>query len=143
MADRLAGVLLGTGVGDALGLPVEGLSARRIELRFGRVERSRLLGRTGYVSDDTEQAALVAQSLARSPAEPERCAAEFRRALLGWFCRLPWGAGRATVRACARIAIGLRPRACYELGSSGAALTNIRQAKTRKCNPATVSGNRS
>jgi len=69
---RLAGTLLGTAVGDALGLPCEGLSAARIARRFGRADRFRLLGRTGYVSDDTEQSALVAQSLARFPADPDR-----------------------------------------------------------------------
>src|SRR5262249_30699750 len=37
----------------------------------------------------------------------------------------------------------LAPRACYALCSNGAALTSIRQAKTKKCNPAIVSGNRS
>jgi ADP-ribosylglycohydrolase len=63
--DRLAGTLLGTAPGDALGLPAEGLSARPISRMFGRIDRFRLLGGTGFVSDDTEQAALVAQSLAR------------------------------------------------------------------------------
>lgn len=120
LADRLTGTLLGTALGDALGLPAEGMSARAIARRFGRVERFRLLGSTGYVSDDTEQAALVAQSLAREPADAERCAADFRRALLGWFCRLPWGVGRATVRACLRIALGARPSGVPSAGNGAA-----------------------
>lgn len=99
-AERLARTLLGTALGDALGLAAEGMSARAIARRFGRVERFHLLGRTGYVSDDTEQSALVAQSLARHPGDLERCVRAFRRSLFGWFCRLPWGVGRATVRAC-------------------------------------------
>jgi ADP-ribosylglycohydrolase len=102
---RISGVLLGTALGDALGLPCEGLSAARIARRFGRVDRFHLLGSTGFVSDDTEQSALVAQSLARNPSDPARA---FRRSLLGWFLRLPWGVGLATVRACGRIALGLR-----------------------------------
>ena len=93
--ERLAGVLLGTAVGDALGLACEGMSAKRIARRFGRVDRYHLLGRTGYVSDDTEQSALVAQSLARQPAQRDRCVKAFRRSLLGWFWRLPWGVGLA------------------------------------------------
>jgi hypothetical protein len=32
LEDRIAGVLLGTAVGDALGLPREGLSQRRLEI---------------------------------------------------------------------------------------------------------------
>jgi ADP-ribosylglycohydrolase len=46
MEDRLAGTLLGTAVGDALGLATEGMSARAIARRFGRVQRYHLLGRT-------------------------------------------------------------------------------------------------
>jgi ADP-ribosylglycohydrolase len=57
--DRITGTLLGTALGDALGLATEGMSARAISRRFGRVERFHLIGRTGFVSDDTEQAALV------------------------------------------------------------------------------------
>ncbi len=69
--DRVHATLLGTAVGDALGLVTEGLSAKTIARRFGRVERYHLLGRTGFVSDDTEQSALVAQSLARHPSDPD------------------------------------------------------------------------
>jgi ADP-ribosylglycohydrolase len=119
--DRLAGTLLGTALGDALGLACEGLSAATIARRFGRVERYHLLGQTGFVSDDTEQAALVSQSLARFPDDAEQCARDFRHALLGWFCRLPWGIGRATVRACLRIALG-RPRSGVPSAGNGAAM---------------------
>lgn len=118
--DRIAGCLLGTALGDALGLPAEGMSAATIARRFGRVERFRLLGSTGYVSDDTEQAALLAQSLARRPDDPEACAAEFRRALLEWFLRGPWGIGMATVRACARIAAGQRESGVPSAGNGAA-----------------------
>jgi ADP-ribosyl-[dinitrogen reductase] hydrolase len=118
--DRLAGTLLGTALGDALGLPAEGMSAQAIARRFGRVDRFRLLGRTGFVSDDTEQAALVAQSLARHPDDPERCVRAFRRSLLGWFCRLPWGIGRATIRACVRIGLGLSPSGAMSAGNGAA-----------------------
>jgi ADP-ribosylglycohydrolase len=119
-ADRLAGTLLGTALGDALGLPAEGMSARAIARRFGRIERFHLLGRTGFVSDDTEQAALVAQSLARYPDDVEQCVSDFRRALLGWFCRLSWGIGRATVVACLRIALGARPSGIPSAGNGAA-----------------------
>ena len=106
--ERLAGVLLGTAVGDALGLVCEGMSSKRIARRFGRVDRYHLIGRTGYVSDDTEQSALVAQSLARHPAQRDQCVRAFRRSLLGWFWRLPWGIGMATIRSAFRIMLGLR-----------------------------------
>lgn len=118
--DRIAGTLLGTALGDALGLATEGMSARAIARRFGRVDRYHLIGRTGFVSDDTEQTALVAQSLAHHPDDVERCSRVFRRTLLGWFCRLPWGVGRATVRACVRIGLGLRPTGVMSAGNGAA-----------------------
>jgi ADP-ribosylglycohydrolase len=117
---RLAGTLLGTAVGDALGLPCEGMSAGRIARRFGRADRFRLLGRTGYVSDDTEQSALVAQSLARFPADPDRCARAFRRSLVGWFWRLPWGVGLATVRSCFRTMLGFSRAGVRSAGNGSA-----------------------
>jgi len=119
--DRVLATLLGTAVGDALGLVTEGLSAKTIARRFGRVDRYHLLGRTGFVSDDTEQSALVAQSLARHPGDPDACARAFRRSLLGWFLRLPWGVGLATVRACCRIALGLS-RSGVDSAGNGAAM---------------------
>ncbi|MBI3854537.1 MAG: ADP-ribosylglycohydrolase family protein [Planctomycetes bacterium] len=120
LRDRLAGVLLGTAVGDALGLVCEGMSAKRIARRFGRLDRYHLLGRRGYVSDDTEQSALVAQSLARHPADPDRCARAFRRSLLGWFWRLPWGVGLATVRSSFRIMLGLSRSGVRSAGNGSA-----------------------
>lgn len=117
---RIRGLLLGTALGDALGLPGERMSAAAIAQRFGRLDRFRLLGQTGYVSDDTEQAALVAQSLIRFPHDPELCARAFRRSLLGWFLRLPWGAGMATLRACSRIALGLSRSGVPSAGNGAA-----------------------
>jgi ADP-ribosylglycohydrolase len=118
--ETLAGTLVGTALGDALGLPCEGMTARAIARRFGKVRRFHLLGSTGYVSDDTEQAALVAQCLARHPEDAVECARAFRRALLGWFLRLPWGVGLATVRACLRILLGLDPSGVRSAGNGAA-----------------------
>ncbi len=72
--DQLLGCPLGTALGGALGLPLERLSAKAIERRFGRVDRFRLLGSLGFVSDDTKQASLLAHSLARHPTDNETCA---------------------------------------------------------------------
>jgi ADP-ribosyl-[dinitrogen reductase] hydrolase len=120
LRDRLAGTLLGTALGDALGLPCEGMSAKRIARRFGKLDRYHLIGRTGYVSDDTEQSALVAQSLAAFPADPDRCARAFRRSIVGWFWRLPWGIGMATIRACFRIMMGFSRSGVRSAGNGSA-----------------------
>jgi ADP-ribosyl-[dinitrogen reductase] hydrolase len=114
------GVLLGTAIGDALGLACEGLSAGAIAKRFGRVDRYRLFGSIGWVSDDTEQSALVAQSIVRARGETEACVRAFRWALLGWFWRLPWGIGLATLRACLKLSIGLRSSAVNSAGNGAA-----------------------
>ena len=118
--DGLTGTLLGTALGDALGLPAEGMSAKSIGRRFGKVERFHLLGRVGFVSDDTEQAALIAQSLARFPEDLDRCVRAFRGSLLGWFARLPWGVGRATILASGRIALGLKITGVNSAGNGAA-----------------------
>src|SRR4051812_43507445 len=119
--DRLAGVLLGTALGDALGLPAEGMSAAAIARRFGRVNRFRLLDGTGYVSDDAEHSALVAESLIAHPEDAYACAAAFRGALLHWFLRLPWGIGGATLRACLRMLAG-RTESGVSSAGNGAAM---------------------
>ena len=113
------GVLWGTALGDALGLPAEGMSARGVRRRFGRVDRHRLLFGRGIVSDDTEQAALLTQSLAASSGL-ESCKRRFRKALLGWFLRLPFGIGFGTLRACARIAVGMRTTGTRSAGNGAA-----------------------
>ena len=119
-SDRLAGTLLCTALGDALGLPCEGMSARSIARRFGRVDRFRLLAKTGFVSDDTEQSALIAQSLARHPDDVDAFVRAFRRALIGWFCRLPWGTGLATLRSCVRIGLDISPSGVVSAGNGAA-----------------------
>jgi ADP-ribosyl-[dinitrogen reductase] hydrolase len=50
--------LLGTAVGDALGLPYEGLTAERSRKLRGHPNRFRFLSGRGMVSDDTEHACL-------------------------------------------------------------------------------------
>ena len=81
--DRLAGILLGTAVGDSVGLPAEGLSpSRRQRLLPGSWRHRFLLGR-GMISDDTEHTLMVAQSLLTHPDD----ATAFGRSL-AW--RLRW-----------------------------------------------------
>ncbi len=56
---RFTGLLLGTAVGDALGLPAENLSAETIRRRWqGQWRMAFIFGR-GMVSDDTEHTLMV------------------------------------------------------------------------------------
>src|SRR5437764_12916991 len=66
--ERVAGAVLGTAVGDALGLPREGLSRRRASRLFGDPPlRYHLLLGHGMVSDDTEHTCMTGQALLRAP----------------------------------------------------------------------------
>jgi len=107
--DRLAGVLFGTAVGDALGLPAEGLSPTTIERRWGTDWRYRLLPGRGMVSDDTEHTFFVGQALLARSDDP----AGFQRALAWklrlWLLGLPAGVGFATLRAILKLWIGFPP----------------------------------
>jgi ADP-ribosylglycohydrolase len=106
-ADRIAGVILGTAVGDALGLPREGLSARRAARMFGPPPlRHRFLFGRGMVSDDTEHACLVGQSLLRQPDDSTTFARDLARRLRFWLLGLPAGLGSATLRSILKLWVG-------------------------------------
>jgi len=109
-ADAIAGCLLGTAIGDALGLPCEGLTPRRQRRLFPDRDGYHLLpaGR-GLVSDDTEHACLVAQALIASAGEPEVFEQRFARELRIWLLLLPAGVGFATLRATLRLLVGVPP----------------------------------
>lgn len=108
-SDAFTGLLLGTAVGDALGLPAEGLSRQRIQKIWrGRCGHRFLLGR-GMVSDDTEHTLFVAQALL---AHPENASA-FQRCLAWklrlWLLGLPAGVGLATLRATLKLWLAFPP----------------------------------
>lgn len=81
----ITGCLLGTAAGDALGLHREGLSPGRAQRRFGEPDRHRLVcGWWGMVSDDTEHACLVAQSLIAAGNDVEQFSRQLARGLRWW-----------------------------------------------------------
>lgn len=106
-SDPFVGVLLGTAVGDAFGLPFEGSLPVHFEKIPQRFSMPFMCGK-GIVSDDTEQSALLAQSILKSEGDDASLLRHFRGALLGWFLRLPWGIGFATLCSCVRIMFGFR-----------------------------------
>lgn len=63
LRDRARGALAGLAIGDAIGRPVEGMSAQQIQDQYGRVEGYLLDEPAG--SDDTEYALLTARTLQR------------------------------------------------------------------------------
>jgi ADP-ribosyl-[dinitrogen reductase] hydrolase len=117
---RIGGVLMGTALGDGLGFVSERLSSRELKKRFGKIDRFRLAGRHGFVTDDTEQTALVAASLARHPENPAAFLKDFRRGLLAWYFCFPFGIGRATIQSCLRIALGFKRSGVNSAGNGAA-----------------------
>ena len=100
----LHGCLLGGALGDALGLPFEGLSREKRRRIWGEEMESRglemsFLPRKGMVSDDTEHALLTARALLESRGNADRFARVLSGELRAWFLGLPPGIGLATLRA--------------------------------------------
>lgn len=108
-SDAVAGAVLGCAVGDALGLPYEGLSRRRAARLLGPPDRFRFLFGRGMVSDDTEHTCMVAQALCAAPADPDAFARELARRLRWWLVGLPAGIGSATLRATLKLWLGFPP----------------------------------
>ncbi len=110
--EGMLGVLLGTAVGDAIGLPYEGLSPRRVERRLarqGQLRHSLILGR-GMISDDTEHACLVARALVDSAGRShDRFRHALAKRLRWWLLALPPATGLATGRGIVRLWLGWPP----------------------------------
>lgn len=108
--EAIEGALLGTALGDAVGLPLENLSPRRAARLFPGPPRPRLLLGRGWCSDDTEHACLTAQALLRADGEPDAFARALGWRLRGWVLGAPAGIGFATLRACLKLLVGFPPR---------------------------------
>jgi ADP-ribosyl-[dinitrogen reductase] hydrolase len=120
---RLFGLLLGTAVGDAVGLPREGLGPRRAERLFGGspLAHRLILGR-GLVSDDTEHACLVAEALLEAPDDPDAFGRALARRFRLWLAALPAGVGLATLRSGVKLwaGFGHRRSGVYSAGNGPA-----------------------
>lgn len=107
---HVVGCILGAAVGDAIGLPFEGLSRRRAARILGSPDRHRFLFGRGMVSDDTEHTCMVAQSLIASGADIELFQKHLAWRFRFWLLGLPAGVGLATLRSIFRLWIGFSPR---------------------------------
>lgn len=104
--DAIAGCLLGTAVGDAMGLPYEGLSPRRLHKFDPCIDRHRFLFDKGMVSDDTEQTCMVAQAILVAGGDEKKFARALAWRLRFWLLGLPAGIGKATLQACIKLWLG-------------------------------------
>jgi ADP-ribosyl-[dinitrogen reductase] hydrolase len=105
----IIGCLLGTAIGDAMGLSYEGLSKQRLIKLYPNLTQYHFIVGKGMVSDDTEHTCLVAGALLSSGGDVEtfktRLAWKFRFWLLG----LPAGIGLATLKAILKLWLGFSP----------------------------------
>ncbi len=107
--NAILGCLLGTAVGDAIGLPREGLSTRRAARMFGHTLSHGFVLSRGMVSDDTEHSCFVAQSLVLAPLNPEDFQRRLAWHLRFWLLGLPAGVGFATLRSILKLWLGFPP----------------------------------
>jgi len=103
----IRGSLLGTAVGDALGLPYEGLSRKRVAA-FGEIRPRFLLGR-GMFSDDTEHTLMLAAAMHAHRDNVGAFQRGFARKLRWWLLGLPAGVGLSTAKAILRLWLGFPP----------------------------------
>ncbi len=117
--DRISGCLLGGAVGDALGLPWEGLSRAQVAARTGTGPlQHALIFRRGMLSDDTEHACMTAQALLAARGEPLVFVRSLAWRLRGWLLGLPASVGWGTLRALVRLWLGWSPERSG-VGSAG------------------------
>ncbi|MDE1465139.1 ADP-ribosylglycohydrolase family protein [Spartinivicinus poritis] len=140
MAEQhIVGCILGTAVGDAIGLPYEGISRNRVNKLIGEHLKHRLVFGYGMISDDTEHTVMVAQSLLEANRDTEIFQARLAKRLRYWFLALPAGIGFATLRAIIRLWLGFQPKnsGVYSAGNGpamrsailGTAITDLEQLK--------------
>lgn len=111
----IVGCILGTAVGDAMGLACEGLSRQRQARMYPDLSGYHLLLGKGMCSDDTEHTCMLAQALVETAhGEPELAARRFASNLAWrlrfWLLGLPAGIGFATLRAILKLWLGFPPR---------------------------------
>jgi ADP-ribosyl-[dinitrogen reductase] hydrolase len=110
LRDRYAGTLLGLACGDALGGPVEFLNRDVIESRFPTAVTEFIGGGwldldPGEVTDDTQQALILAESLTAHGLDLDR----FAEGLIAWFRSDPKDIGNTTRIALEALATGTAP----------------------------------
>lgn len=107
-SDKLRAIMIGTAVGDALGLPAEGLSADTIYKLGWRNWKHRFMFGKGMVSDDTEHTFFVCQALIRNPDDVDAFKASMAWKLRWWLLSMPAGIGFGTLRAIIKLWLFVR-----------------------------------
>lgn len=138
---HIVGSILGTAVGDAIGLPYEGLSRRRAAKLLGQPSRHRLFFGWGMVSDDTEHTCMVAQALVASDGNARSFQRQLAWRFRFWLISMPAGIGLATLKAILKLWCGFSPdhSGVFSAGNGpamraailGAAIADLDQLRSR------------
>ena len=116
--NNLCKVIIGTAVGDTIGLPMEGMKPAKIaKLGWCNPLRQRFLFGTGMWSDDTDHTLHLIDALNLSGGDPEQFRKIFSRRLQFWLSTLPPGVGLATLKSIIKQALGFRKTGIFSAGN--------------------------
>jgi ADP-ribosylglycohydrolase len=103
------GSLIGTAVGDALGLPYEGMSRQRLKKFRTTVDSYRFIRGMGMISDDAEHALITAEALIIFKGDTDAFTRILARHLKFWLLGIPAGIGSATLKGILKSCFGYSP----------------------------------
>jgi ADP-ribosyl-[dinitrogen reductase] hydrolase len=106
MNEACSRVLLGTAVGDSLGLPAEGMNRKAIQRQWPGPWKHRLVFGYGMISDDTEHTVFVTQCLIEHSDDITAFQKALSWKLRWWLLGVPAGVGFATLRSILKLWIG-------------------------------------
>jgi len=104
--ESIIGCLLGTAVGDSLGLCYEGLSKRRQRKMFSQIDKHRFFFNKGMISDDTEHTIIISRAIIKSGGSLSRFLRNISWSFRFWLMGLPAGTGMATLKSCLKLCVG-------------------------------------
>ncbi|MBL1209404.1 ADP-ribosylglycohydrolase family protein [Geminocystis sp. GBBB08] len=127
MNEQIRGLLIGTAVGDSVGLPAEGISRRRNQKLFREKWDQKLIFGYGMISDDTEHTIFVGNCLIACGDSEKIFVKRFAWCLKWWLFSLPAGVGLATLKSIVRLWLGFSPlkSGVYSAGNGAAMRSSI------------------
>jgi ADP-ribosyl-[dinitrogen reductase] hydrolase len=125
--NHIKGLLLGTAIGDSVGLPAESISRRRNKRLFREKWHQGLIFGYGMISDDTEHTIFVAQCLITCGDSEKIFLKRLSWCLKFWLLSLPAGVGLATLKSIIRLWLGFSPlkSGIYSAGNGAAMRSSI------------------